>query len=372
MNEKISRSAKLDLLRIFSMFLIVLLHSIDHSGVLEATSVSSLYIKIIIYSLYGICQISVNCYVILSGYFLVKSKFKLDKLIQLWLETVFYGFIFKIIIPILDGGDISILSLASCLVPIFTGRYWFITIYFGLYLVFPFLNRLALNLSKKEFSILNLILFCLFSLMISVYPSFKGMNSGGGWGLAWFVVLYLLGAWFRLYCTKHIPIITCLLIMVVLPVMLACAINFIPDGSIGYKFLSNQFRYDSVFSYLLSVVTFDLFLGLNINNRSLRSLAVFVGPLTFAVYLIHAHADVSPFIWDLVKLPSKMVLPIFPLIQFGVVLLIFLACLLIELIRQIIFVKSGIEKNVCRWLTRTISNIFRKVLKKDYFRGYYG
>ena len=54
-------------------------------------------------------------------------------------------------------------------------------------------------MNREQHLKLNVLLFILFSCMVSVYPSFSGMNSGGGWGLAWFVVLYFLAAWFRLY-----------------------------------------------------------------------------------------------------------------------------------------------------------------------------
>ncbi len=50
--ENAKRQCNLDLLRIFAMFFIVLLHSVDHSGVLEAVTdqgklSSSLYVYFI-------------------------------------------------------------------------------------------------------------------------------------------------------------------------------------------------------------------------------------------------------------------------------------------------------------------------------------
>ncbi len=196
------RDANLDLLRIISMLLIIFLHSIDHSGVLEQADVCG---KINIYAYvrfaYALCQVCVNCYVMLSGYYLLNSKFRVHKLVALWMEVVFYSFVLRALFMITDQHAFSIVSLLSCFVPVLTGRYWFITIYVGLYLLFPFLNKLVWAMNQKEHTLMNICLFVLFSLSISIYPSFKGMNCGGGWGLAWFVVLYLLAAWFRLYYT---------------------------------------------------------------------------------------------------------------------------------------------------------------------------
>ena len=57
------RQCNLDLLRIAAMFLIVLLHSVDHSGVLEAvTDQGNLLSSIYVYFIYSLTQICVNCY----------------------------------------------------------------------------------------------------------------------------------------------------------------------------------------------------------------------------------------------------------------------------------------------------------------------
>lgn len=193
------RNVGLDALRIVSMLLIILLHSIDHSGVIEAADAAGGIIGWYTRFLYMLVQVCVNCYVLLSGYFLVESKFRLQKLVALWMEVVFYSLVLRVVFIATGYKAFSIGSLVSCCVPIFTGRYWFITIYFGLYLVSPFLNVLIHAMTKKQHTSLNLVLFILMSVMVSVSPNFMGMNSGAGWGLAWFVTLYLLAAWFRRY-----------------------------------------------------------------------------------------------------------------------------------------------------------------------------
>ena len=87
------RNANMDLLRILSMFLIILLHSIDHSGVLEVADVGPMHMQLYIRFIYMLTQVCVNCYVLLSGYLLVKSKFRLQKLVALWMEVIFYSFV---------------------------------------------------------------------------------------------------------------------------------------------------------------------------------------------------------------------------------------------------------------------------------------
>ena len=65
---KKQRDANLDLLRIVSMLLIVFLHSIDRSGVMEAAETSSSGIYLWVRFAYALCQVCVNCFGLLSVY----------------------------------------------------------------------------------------------------------------------------------------------------------------------------------------------------------------------------------------------------------------------------------------------------------------
>lgn len=337
MSERKSRDANLDMLRIVSMLLIIFLHSIDHSGVLEQGEVSSSAMYFYVRFTYALCQVCVNCYVMLSGYYLVHSKFRLQKLVALWMETVFYSFVLKLLFMVTGQEPISVVSLVSCFFPIITGRYWFITIYVGMYLISPFLNRLILVLNRKEHTILNVCLFILFSLWNSLHPSIAGMNSGGGWGLAWFVVLYLAAAWFRLYYTpKHNPVI---LLGIFLLIPLLMAVGQVAAKAVGIGILqsiiSNWFRYDSAPVYLMTIALFTAFLNVQIKSSRITKAICAVAPLTLGVYLIHAHANISPWLWEMLNLPDKMCSAWFPLIQVGCVVAVFVACTVADELRKV-------------------------------------
>lgn len=199
--EKTQRNTNMDLLRIVSMLLIIFLHSIDHSGVLENAEACGKVMYFYVRFTYAMCMVCVNIYVMLSGYFMVHSKFRLHKLVTLWMEAAFYSFVLKLLFMLIVADGFSLVSLASCFFPILTGRYWFLTIYVGMYLISPFLNILIHAMNRKQHSLLNLCLFAIMSVWSSIHPGIAGMNSGGGWGLAWFAVMYIAAAWFRLYYT---------------------------------------------------------------------------------------------------------------------------------------------------------------------------
>ena len=71
------RNSGVDLLRIIAMYMIVIVHIFNHSGVLE--NEYSLSIKIVYILLYTIVFASANCYALISGYvgykFVVPSSF---------------------------------------------------------------------------------------------------------------------------------------------------------------------------------------------------------------------------------------------------------------------------------------------------------
>lgn len=363
MSDRKKRDANLDLLCIISMMLIISLHSIDHSSVLEQAGVSSSPMYFYVRFTYGLCRVCVNCYIMLSGYYLVNSKFRLQKLIVLWMETAFYSFALKFLFMVTAQEAFSIVSLIGCFFPILTGRYWFITIYVGMYLISHFLNKLIHSMNKEEHTMLNICLFVLFSLWNSIHPSIAGMNSGGGWGLAWFVVLYLAAAWFRLYyIPKHKPVIL-FGIFLLIPLLLAAgqmAANAVGIG-ILQNIISNWFRYDSAPVYFMTIALFTAFLNIQVKSDYMSKIICFVAPLTLGVYLIHAHADVSPWLWETLALPKYMDSLSFPAIQLGYTLLIFLICAVIDALRRATI--GRLEKvpainTVCKKITVAVVGLF--------------
>jgi len=345
MSLKKTRNANMDILRIISMFLIVFLHSIDHSGVLESVKQGTVMYHYVYFG-YCLAQVCVNCFVLLSGYFMIESKFRPSKLVQLWIEVVFYSVVIRLIFFATGLKAFSFASLISCFIPVITGRYWFITIYFGMYLLSPFLNMAIKAMNKKQFTACNIILFVLFSVWSSIYPSIKGMNSGGGWGLAWFIVLYFFAAWIRLYYIPNKKIIAKTVVFFAIPVALTFAL-FI-SNRLGIDKLNhmvhNLYKYDSVFAIIMSLLLMLIFANINIKQGVFSKVAICVAPFTLGVYLIHAHADVSPWSWDVINLPQYLDKLFFPAVQIIAVIGIFLVCVIIDYLRSFVFKFIKLEK----------------------------
>lgn len=370
---KKQRTANLDLLRIISMLLIIFLHSIDHSGVLENAENCGTGMYFYVRFTYAMCMACVNIYVMLSGYFMVSSRFRLQKLVTLWMEAVFYSFLLKLAFMISGKEAFSLVSLASCFAPILTGRYWFLTIYVGMYLIAPFLNALIHSLDRWQHGMLNICLFAIMSVWVSLHPAIAGMNSGGGWGLAWFVVMYLAAAWLRLYYAPKGRPAPFFAVFTAIPLMIAAAQvilklgSNIPGADLLLTIAENWFRYDSAPVYLMTMCLFAGFLNMDIGNEKLSRVIRSVAPLTLGVYLIHAHANISPWSWKILSLPAKMDSAAFPVVQLASVLGIFAVCTALDALRKATVGKlenAQMLVSFCNGIQEKLNTLFLKCFKE--------
>ena len=191
------RETNLDLLRILSMLMILTLHILSKGGLLNTENTTDIQ-----YYIYWLLEclsiVAVNCYVLISGYFLIKSQFKLKKFLTLWAEVLFYSVLMYIITIIFENKTFAIKDCLKSFLPVLTKQYWFVNCYLVMYLLSPFINKFINSLDKQEFKKILIILIIIFSVM-TVLPSDMSLDSTGGYGIIWFICLYLTGAYIRLY-----------------------------------------------------------------------------------------------------------------------------------------------------------------------------
>ena len=199
--NQVNRLTNMDLLRMISMYFVLTLHYIFH-GVKPQSELTRFYQFdsimgvvnwITMESLYVISTVAVNCFVMISGYFLIqKRNLRWNGIIKIWAQTLFYSIVF-LGISFLVEGKIGVNCLVNGLLPIFRRQYWFIGIYIGLMFVAPFLSRLAQSLNKREYLILLGILF------IMNFQYLYGEIYGGWDTLLWFIFLYFVAGYILLW-----------------------------------------------------------------------------------------------------------------------------------------------------------------------------
>lgn len=161
-NKKInSRDYSIDILRIISMLMIVSLHFFSYSpAVIQIDPFSATgCLKRILHS---ISLISVNCYVLISGYYIYKFKFSLSKLIRILCEVLFYSIVFYLIFLQTDLANLTVKELLLAVAPTLTRQYWFVTTYVGVYILSPIIRDVINVLDKKTHSLIVFLGFLLF------------------------------------------------------------------------------------------------------------------------------------------------------------------------------------------------------------------
>ena len=94
-------------------------------------------------------------------------------------------------------------------------------------------------------------------------------------------------------------------------------------------------------------------------NKYLVKIIIFIGPLTFGVYLIHMHKIIIRIIIEKLYLTEPYNLSLWAVIKYVLIkgLLIFGICLIVDYFRHILFTFLGIRK-MCIFIERFIHKLF--------------
>lgn len=183
------RNSNIELLRIVSMVLIVMFHFSVHGSWPEDGPLAS-DVAVEMLSFGG--KLGVNCFVLITGYFMVRSRLKVQSLLRVVLQTWFYSFAILAIFAVAQPDLITPERLRKAVTPITSGEYWFITCYLALMVASPFLNVLYRHLSDDGRRRLVIAGF----VVLSLIPTLAVYNPIGS-DLVWFFYLYPLGGWLR-------------------------------------------------------------------------------------------------------------------------------------------------------------------------------
>lgn len=342
---KSKKQINLEFLRIVSMLMIITLHFLGHGKILSTVQpyTPSYYFA---WSIEGICYISVNCYILISGYFLVDSNFKLKKLFNILVQVFFYSISIYIILCILGYLQFRPMNFLKAITPTLSGEYWFVTVYVGMYVLCPFINILIHNMNKKQHLYCILISIALFSIHPSIMFYSQGLNFGGGTGIVWFLVLYLIAAYIKRYYKPNFRpkayIILYIIFSALVPIskftIEICSkssITKIASTDNVSKLIDKIYQYNSFFVLCSSVLIFLIFL--NIKNNFFSKKILYISPLCFGIYLIHDNNNLRPLLWGLISPYLYTEKWYFPLLLFFIVILIFICCCSIEIIRNKLF-----------------------------------
>ena len=346
------RSISLDLLRIVCMLMVVCQHALGHGGLIEGTLVPG---SLNWYAGNILCVITkqaVNCFVLISGYFLCTARFRLKKLVTLWLQIFFYSVVVYLVLLALPLEiTFSVKELMKCAMPFITDRYWFVSDYLLLYITFPFLNCAIRSMDRKTHLLCCGVLLLVFSILpnlVYVYD-FTGIN--GGYSYTWFCVLYMLAAYIRLYVPKRIKHQKWMFPGYVLLSLVICGERFVATYLtplvFGRVVLTSLFySYNSMISVPCALLLFQGFRGMKLSSKHLGRIIGAVAPLTFAVYLIHEQDILRPILWECLNPAAWYDSPCMLAYVLACTVGIFVLCCVAEAFRRKLFAAIGITTGV--------------------------
>ena len=290
------RQANFELLRIVAMLMIIVLHYLNKGNIIMGYMTdSSIEINTGRF-IEAFCIVSVNCYVLISGYFLVESAWKPERIITLVAQVLFYSVLIPIVlvfVGVISFGDLSIYDWLNFVLPIETEHYWFATAYLLMYVFAPLLAMGIRAVEKRTLQIVILVLVFYFSVWKSVLPVVIATDKYG-YEYGWFLCLFLIAAYIRLYGCPALERKTNALILYV-GMGLGIFLLSVASGSLaktikGFSYYTGMpATYNHIFCLLGSVGLFMLFKDMKPWEGKAASMIARLSPYTFGVYLLHEH-----------------------------------------------------------------------------------
>lgn len=352
MIERKERQSNIELCRIFSIILVVLVHTNFAWTGIPGESANSSIVRFIIQAF---SIIGVNVFVLITGYF--STTFRIKHIFNLLYICLFYSII-KLVYGAITGSliikDIFFISNSN----------WFVVSYIGLLILTPLVNLACTNKALLKCIGGGLLIY---EFWFSFFPALSIPEPGfnHGYSVLSFVALYFIGRYIRLFGVPVIVKRYSFLWYLLISLILGGGAYFI--YKITDKIGSNPQLFTRLFDYsnplvILSAITFFLtFEKMNIGNKTWIN---HIARSTLAILLIHGAAVINPPL----KKYFNMLLEnytglLLVLLWIAGILGIFIISVLIDQIR--LFSYKLIAPKILEKTEKIESIILNKIEKKD-------
>ena len=277
------RNSSLELFRIIAMILIIAHHYVVNSGIqapmaLAPSSPQSMFLYI--FGAWG--KTGINCFVLITGYFMCKSHITAKKFIKLLGEIMFYRIVIRSIFMISGYTPFSWTALAKMLIPITSIGSGFPAAFLVFFLCIPFLNILIRGMNEKQH--IRLLLVCLFTyVFLGTVPGFSVIMNY----VSWFIVLYFIASYIRIY-DKAIFNNTGLWGLLALAALVISVASIVVMNLTNHTPTFFLLESNRILAIVLALCAFMFFKNLKIKtNRFINTVAA----SAFGVLLIHSNGD---------------------------------------------------------------------------------
>lgn len=293
MSEK-RRMANLELLRCVAMLMVVVLHYLGKGGLLGDLSGESLdSVGVAAWVLEAFCIVAVNVYMLISGYVLCTSSFRLSRLLRLLLQVWLYSAAFGVLgaaVGIIEETPVDFHYFLTLVLPVSMGHYWFLTAYVFLYLFLPFLGMAVKRMTKGQMQLAVVLLLFTFCIVKSILP-FRLEMDGKGYDCLWYLSVFMTAAYIRRFGVPFLEKKGRALCLYVSCCLLAFAgtmalqLLYARTGRLGWM-TGVCLEYNHILPFLAAVGLFGFFKGIEIKGK-IADVINWIAPYTLGVYLLH-------------------------------------------------------------------------------------
>lgn len=337
--SSLRRDSNLELFRCITMLLIVAHHYVVNSGLLAADgpvwknpcSWRSLFI--LIFGALG--KTGINCFVLITGYYMCQSTITGRKYFRLLAEIYFYRVVITAIFILCGYQVITKQLILQLILPFWEINRNFTGCFILFYLFIPFLTILVKNMSTRQHVYLLALCLIIYSIVEPIPWVKVPMHY-----VSWFMVLFLIASFMRLHMDKYMKIKNSFwtigggLLAIILDILSVVVIAWLS----GHLKLHSHWEYYFVgesnrpLPLLTGIMAFAVFKKMRLSYVQIINV---MGGSTFGVLLIHANSDaMRRWLWrDFLHNVDMYHSPWLVLHAVGSVLAIFIVCVVIDRLR---------------------------------------
>ena len=303
------RQANFEVLRVVAMAMIVAMHFMHNGSILQPLTGNMTVVNSLAWLLESFCIVAANCYVLIAGYFLVEAEWKLKKLVMLVAQVLFYSIFIPLICLITGTSDVgswSVYEWLTAVLPLQSDHYWFATAYILMFALCPVLAAGVKQLTKRQLETVIAVLLIYFCLFKTICP-LQLANDRFCYDYPWFICLFLIAAYIRLYYHKESGLQTFgfslhlsgkkgmlgyVVLTVIIFVFSICLGLLNRKIAILDHYMNMVYSYNHILTLLSSLSLFFAFLHWEPKENGFVRGICKIAPYTFAVYLIHENIAV--------------------------------------------------------------------------------
>ncbi|MGN0213208.1 MAG: acyltransferase family protein [Muribaculaceae bacterium] len=375
---KKQRLPNFEILRVMAMLMIVIGHFFWHGMlvtcptdiykiVYSASNFSQISQFFFLQILYIVSNMGVNLFVMITGYFMITSRPRWEKVPIVWFQVMFYCVAIYAIVVGTGYFDLSIRGVVAQFLPILSNKYWFVTQYVGLIALSPIINILVNNLSKQQYRVLLIVMLVMdFMVLGNGYGYGYGLFYSGEHTLFHFITMYLLAGYMRIHginvSAKKSFIAFCLSVIAVFCLIVAYELYLNSHTNQGGDLVVSTILTDNnSFTLFMSFFFFLWISNVRIKQNWFTKALVWMAPYTFGVYLINDSDYLRRLLWNNVMQLADVHSPWLVLYILTVSVAILFVCSGIDFVRKLLFDFLRVNERLTS-LTHSVEQYFKNRL----------